>query len=71
MSEVSSPKLSNPKPILTEHGGNDDSSKPEKKVMSQRDMEKKMAEDKRLREERDRKIVEHKQRVKALTEAEY
>ena len=71
MSEVSSPKLNNPKPILIEHGGTDDSSKPEKKVMSQRDMEKKMAEDKRLREERDRKIVEHKQRVKALTEAEY
>lgn len=34
-------------------------------------MEKKIAEEKRLREERDRKILEHKQRVKALSEAEY
>lgn len=39
--------------------------------MSQREQEKKIAEDKRLREERDRKIQEHKQRMKELTEAEY
>jgi len=56
---------------VIEHGGNDDANKPEKKGPSQKEIEKKMAEDKRLREERDRKIVEHKQRVKALTEAEY
>jgi hypothetical protein len=59
------------KPSSSGHGFNNEEVSAKSKVLSQREQEKKLAEDKRLREERDRKILEHKQRVKALTEAEY
>ena len=59
------------KPSSSGYGFNNEEVSAKSKVLSQREQEKKLAEDKRLREERDRKILEHKQRVKALTEAEY
>lgn len=40
-------------------------------LKKQRDLDKRAAEEKRIRDERDKKIIEHKKKVKEMTEREY